>query len=76
MDGEELPYPGWTHILNIRISKGFMTNEDIQIMKTRVPCADTYAYSDCADLVVMHTRTSCTGVKPAMKNLAVFLKYS
>jgi hypothetical protein len=28
------------------------------------------------DLIVMHARAGCTGIKPAMKNLAVFLKYS
>jgi hypothetical protein len=45
---------------------------DLVVMHART----SYALADSMDLVVMHARTSCPGVKPAMKNLAVFLKYS
>ena len=78
MDGEELPYPGFSYVVNTDIYPIALTPEDQAIFKARCGSVphDLYAFADFLDLIVMFSRTSCTGVKPAMKNLAVFLKYS
>ena len=79
MGGEEFPYPGLTYlILRIASSTHSLTEEDEAIFArfSTVRNSIDYAVSDSADLIIMHARTSCPGVKPAMKNLAVFLKYS
>jgi hypothetical protein len=81
MDGEEFPYPGLSYVLGPTVfsTNRELTPEDVAILRdvhTRIRCDSEYALADSMDLVVMHARTACTGVKPAMKNLAVFLKYS
>ena len=79
MDGEELPYPGLAYLLlRITSSTCDLTARDEKIIDTRIhqQISSQYAFDDTMDLVVMHSRTSCTGVKPAMKNLAVFLRYA
>jgi hypothetical protein len=81
MDGEELPYPGLAYVLGPTVfsTRRELTPEDVAILRdvhTRIRSNSEYALADSMDLVVMHARTSCTGIKPAMKNLAVFLKYS
>ena len=87
MDGEELPYPGILYLVGTaRLSAiesaderyRSLTEEDEAIMDARIGerAFGQYLFDSTMDLVVMHARTSCTGVKPAMKNLAVFLKYS
>ena len=79
MDGEEFPYPGLLYlILNPGIPFGLLSVEDEEIIDARIHqrISTQYVIDDIMDLVVMHARTSCLGVKPAMKNLAVFLKHS
>ena len=80
MDGEELPYPGLGYTFNEKVFLCFreLTKIDEDIFNSRVGqmTEAQYAFDEIMDLVVMHARTSCAGVKPAMKNLAVFLKYS
>ena len=79
MDGEEFPYPGLPYLLlNPGIPLGLLSVEDEEIIDARIhqQISSQYGFDDPMDLIVMHARTSCLGVKPAMKNLAVFLKYS
>jgi hypothetical protein len=79
MGGEEFPYPGLAYLLGLKRlpPQILLSAEDEDVFKRidlRVNAQ--YAFDDTMDLVVMHARTSCPGVKPAMKNLAVFLKHS
>ena len=86
MDGEELPYPiprkrrsesrAFGHIFRT-FRQHPITSEDADVY-CRIQTRRTYDSwrEHYNDAIVMHARTSCTGVKPAMKNLAVFLKYS
>ena len=87
MDGEEFPSPGLAYLVGTARLSGVeransyyrdMTAEDEEIFDARIDIQvyGQYLFDSTTDLVVMHARTSCPGVKPAMKNLAVFLKYS
>ena len=79
MDGEEFPYPGLPYLLLNGPFPGIpLSVEDEEIIDARIhqQISSQYGFDDTMDLIVMHARTSCLGVKPAMKNLAVFLKYS
>ena len=79
MDGEEFSYPGLSYLLGLkRFPPQFLMSAEDEDIFSRVGqrANAQYAFDDTMDLVVMHARTSCPGVKPAMKNLAVFLKYS
>jgi hypothetical protein len=82
MDGEELPYPvqkiSDDTLRRIAVSAP-MTDEDEKIFYALNMDAHTIAWvltERVNDSIIMHARAACTGIKPAMKNLAVFLKYS
>ena len=87
MDGEEFPYPGilygiqtgaFARMQRASSDSWRLSQEDAAIFTARanIRVHTQYAMDEYMDLLVMHARTSCPGVKPAMKNLAVFLKYS
>ena len=81
MDGEELPYPTpavpsqCVKMTGLALASTPLTIEDFNVVRRlRSPLLGwRFRY---ADAFIMYARTSCTGIKPAMKNLAVFLKYS
>lgn len=83
MDGEELPYPQMLPapkpggVFN-KIGDYIMTHVDFDIWdKLKLKEAElSYGDAEIRDASIMRARTLCTGAKPAMKNLAVFLKYS
>jgi hypothetical protein len=80
IDGEMLPIPP------VDIKPGplraavYMTNEDMDIINSKVKRTwkawASYTMSRKADDLVMLTRTMCPEAKPAVKDLAVFLKFS
>jgi hypothetical protein len=71
----------FTDTLVERHGQPYLSQDDEAIFDARVTRDNRkheacYAMSFAKDYTTMYARTSCAGVKPAMKNLAVFLKYS
>jgi hypothetical protein len=87
IDGEMLPTPE-IEIKNARLkSPVSMTMEDREILariarvmrrkaKNPAPTWTNYQDAQRADDIIMLTRTMCPEAKPAVKDLAVFLKFS
>jgi hypothetical protein len=80
IDGETLPTPE-IEVKPVSLRAAVcMTYEDMDIINSKVKRTwkawASYTMSRRADDLIMLTRTMCPEAKPAVKDLAVFLKFS
>ena len=76
MDDEELPYPAKLP-LPLRLFSCDLTTEDCAVIRRiRNRWSMILDRVHKRDVAIMYARTRCTGVPPALKNLAVFLRYA